>query len=150
MKDLILIIGEEKYFFDTIEEVIQMLLGKKNKDYFHLTEKEKLNRRYLKAYINCRPKRIRIAHTQYGIIREDNTIINREINIEKDFIIDDDITYVLSLLKENIIYILEEMKSNILAKYIDKTNLNNNYIIINNFAIEILKKYLENKYKSKE
>ena len=50
----------------------------------------------------------------------------------------------MSLLKFNKIILLEKTNANILGKYINKENIEENYLILNKFADEIMQKYLEN------
>ena len=70
---------------------------------------------------------------------------NKTTNFDKNaFIIYDEITYILSLLKFNKIILLEKTNANILGKYINKENIEENYLILNKFADEIMQKYLEN------
>ena len=66
------------------------------------------------------------------------------MNSKNAFIIYDEITYILSLLKFNKIILLEKTNANILGKYINKENIEENYLILNKFADEIMQKYLEN------
>ena len=66
-------------------------------------------------------------------------------NYDKEaFIVYDEITYILSMLKFNKIILLEKTNANIFGKYINKENITDNYIIVNKFANEIIQKYLEN------
>ena len=46
--------------------------------------------------------------------------------------------------KFNKIILLERTEANIFGRYINKENIKDNYIIINKFANEIMKKYLKN------
>lgn len=62
---------------------------------------------------------------------------------ENGFIIYDEITYILSMLKFNKLILLEKTEANIFGKYINKDGFEDNYIIINSFANDILKKYLQ-------
>ena len=49
---------------------------------------------------------------------------------------------ILFLLKNNVFTLLENIDSNIFVKYLDKANFDNNYIIVNKYAEEILEKYI--------
>ena len=81
-------------------------------------------------------------------IQNNIKIVKRESNeMEFDtnvFVLYDEITYILSMLNLGKIILLERTDANILGKYINKANIKDNYIIINKFANEIMKKYLEN------
>lgn len=64
-------------------------------------------------------------------------------DIENKFIIKDEITYVLSLLITNKIILLERIDSNIYTANINKSEMKDNYVIVNKFAKELLKIYLK-------
>ena len=64
---------------------------------------------------------------------------------ENAFVLYDEILYILSMLKFNKIILLERTDANIFGRYINKENIKDNYIIINKFANDIMKKYLKNK-----
>ena len=51
-------------------------------------------------------------------------------------------TYILSLLTTNNVILLERIDSNVFTQNLDKSKFNNNYVIVNKFAKELLKKYL--------
>ena len=61
------------------------------------------------------------------------------------FIIKDEMTYILSLLMTNNIILLERKDSNIFTKSINKDNLEDNYIVVNAYAKELLSRYIEEK-----
>ena len=65
---------------------------------------------------------------------------------ENSFILYNEISYILSMLKFNKLILLERTDANIFGRYINKEWIEDNYIIINKFADEILKKYLEEEY----
>lgn len=52
-------------------------------------------------------------------------------------------TYIMSLLLTNKIVLLEKVNSNIFTKDIDKTNIEKNYLVVNNFSKEILEKNIK-------
>jgi len=130
MKKLILIIGKSSFQFDTAEELYQELLGKKDDFYKDLSSEEKEQRRYEKAYINAQGNKDRIVKL--------STMPNFYSNTN-NFYIDSDETYVLSLLNMNIIHLLEEKNSNIFSSSINKSEITDNYIILNHFADSLLK-----------
>ena len=137
MKNLIVIIGKNKYQFDTKEELLQSLLGDSSSEYSNLTAQEKKDRRYLKAYINMLGKEDKILDYK----RESNG--QGEIDISEKFLIDNDDMYVMSLLRANKIILLEHKEANIFAKNIQPSNAQDNYIIINSYALDIVKSYIE-------
>lgn len=125
MKNLILIENGEKYQFDTIKELVEAII---DKNYYQMSEKEKKEKLELKAYANC---------------IQDKIIKKEEIDINSKFVLKDEITYIYSLLNLEKIMLLENINADILTKDLDKTNLEGNYIIVNKFSKELLKKYLE-------
>ena len=92
---------------------------------------EKLEKREMKAIANC-------INNSFEIVENVNSK-----DLENKFVIKDETTYVLSLLIINKIILLERIDSNIYTSSIDKSNMKDNYIIVNKFAKELLKNYLE-------
>ena len=131
MENLIVIEGKEKYKYNDIESLIKGFI---NERYYNMSETEQKNELEKKA----------IANT----IQDNIKIYNMELkaqNYDKEaFIVYDEITYILSMLKFNKIILLEKTNANIFGKYINKENITDNYIIVNKFANEIIQKYLEN------
>jgi len=130
MKDLILIEGNEKYQFDTLEELIETIIHNK---YYEMSENVKKEQLELKAFANCMQENVDIVSKGEKLT-----------SIDGKFIIQDEITYVLSLLLLNKVMLLERTNSNIFTKNLDKSNISDNYIIVNHYAEDLLKKYLEN------
>lgn len=131
LKKIIIIENDNKLQCDTQEEVVRVLLDKK---YYELTEKEKLEKREIKAIANC-------INNKKEIVKE---IEIDDENIEDKFIIKDEMTYILSLLITNKIMLLERIDSDIYTKTLNKSEIKDNYIIVNKFAKEILENYLKN------
>ena len=133
MEKIIVIEEKHKYKYDNLENLVEDFISK---NYYNISTEEK------------------------GIILEKkaaaNTIMDniKTVKIEKypddfeenSFIVCDEISYILSMLKFNKIILLERTDANIFGKYIDKEWIKDNYIIVNKFADEILKKYLEEEY----
>ncbi len=117
LKNLI-VMEEQKYECDTKEELVKLLLGS---DYYDKTEQEKRKTMELKAEIN-----------------RSVAIMNGEWDEQKDFILKDETTYILSLLRLNKILLLEKKDCNIFTKNIDKSQIKENYIIVNNWADKLL------------
>ena len=128
LSKIIIIENDNKVQCDSEEEVIKLLIDKR---YYELSEKEKLERREMKAIANC-------INNSFEIVENVNSK-----DLENKFVIKDETTYVLSLLIINKIILLERIDSNIYTSSIDKSNMKNNYIIVNKFAKELLKNYLE-------
>lgn len=131
MENLIVIEGKEKYQYRDIESLVEKFI---NENYFYMTEADRKAELEKMAIINNPQNKIKICKLD-----------NKTTNFDKNaFIIYDEITYILSLLKFNKIILLEKTNANILGKYINKENIEENYLILNKFADEIMQKYLEN------
>ena len=128
LSKIIIIENDNKVQCDSEEEVIKLLIDKR---YYELSEKEKLEKREIKALANCINNKMQIVEDADS---ED---------IENKFIIKDEITYVLSLLITNKIILLERIDSNISTANINKSEMKDNYVIVNKFAKELLKIYLK-------
>ena len=133
MKNLIVIEGKEKYQFDNFEELIQKFISA---DYFSNSEDEKYNLLEIKSFANTMMDNINIIRLKR---------FPEDFN-EESFIVYDEVSYILSMLKFNKFILLEKTDSNIFGKYIEKSNIEENYIIVNKFASEILKKYLKKEF----
>lgn len=131
LKKLILIEGSEKYQFDTVKELVELIIDKK---YYELTEENKKEKLKLKAVANCMFSNLQIVNN-----------LEELDNIEGKFIIADEITYIYSLLLLNKVTLLESRDANLLATTLNKEEISENYIIVNKFAKELLKKYLDRK-----
>lgn len=128
LSKIIIIENDNKVQCDSVEEVVKTLIDEK---YYELDEKEKLEKREMKAIANC-------INNSFEIVENVNSK-----DLENKFVIKDETTYVLSLLIINKIILLERIDSNIYTSSIDKSNMKDNYIIVNKFAKELLKNYLE-------
>ena len=128
LNKVIIIEDDNKVQCDSVEEVVKTLIDEK---YYELDEKEKLEKREMKAIANC-------INNSFETVENVNSK-----DLENKFVIKDETTYVLSLLIINKIILLERIDSNIYTSSIDKSNMKDNYIIVNKFAKELLKNYLE-------
>lgn len=131
MENLIVIEGKEKYKYNDIESLIKGFI---NERYYNMSETEQKNELEKKAIVNTIQDNIKIYNME-----------SKAQNYDKEaFIVYDEITYILSMLKFNKIILLEKTNANIFGKYINKENITDNYIIVNKFANEIIQRYLEN------
>lgn len=130
MENLIVIEGKEKYQYKDINGLIENFI---NKNYFSMSEEERKNELEKKT----------IANTIQGDIKIVKLEKDKKDFEENAFILYDEISYILSMLKFNKIILLERTDANIFGRYINKENMQDNYIIINKFADEIMKKYLK-------
>ena len=127
LKDLILIENGEEVQCDDLESVVKILI---DENFYNLSDEEKKEKMKIKALANS-----------LGLNMEITGDISSE-DIDGKFIIKDEITYILSLLKTNKILLLENKNANVFGKDIDKSTIQNNYIIINTFAKDLLSKYI--------
>lgn len=130
LKDLILIEGKKKNEFSYEKELIKHLLGD---NYYNSTNYEKKEQIKLNGKLNC-------VNSGMEVIDLKDTNLE---NLENKFIIYDETTYLLSLLLTNRATLLEEKEANIFTRNIDKSKINGNYIIVNTFAKELLKNYVQ-------
>ena len=131
MENLIVIEGKQKYKYNDIKSLIKGFI---NERYYNMSETEQKNELEKKAIANTIQDNIKIYNME-----------SKAQNYDKEaFIVYDEITYILSMLKFNKIILLEKTNANIFGKYINKENITDNYIIVNKFANEIIQKYLEN------
>lgn len=131
MKKLILIEGNDKYQFDALEEMVRFIIDDK---YYEMSRLEKKKLLDMKAFASSLPYKVNIIDR-----------LKKDELIEGKFIIYDEITYILSLLLLNKVTLLESTDSNIFTEYLDKSNISDNYIIVNCFAKELLSSYMANK-----
>lgn len=129
---IILIEDEKDIKCDTKEQTVKTLLGE---DYYNLSEEEKVERMEMRAIANS------FNNPKMRIIKKGENIDS----LDNAFVIYDETTYIYSLLMTNNITMLEKTKEEIFTKGLDKKELTKNYIIVNNFAKELLEKYLETK-----
>ena len=135
MLDKLIIIKDDKdYQCSTFEEIVKYLI---NENYYNLTKQEKENIMMKKAIENAIDKGLKIIKNKDQI---------KEKDLNKSFIIIDEMTVILSIIKDQSkIVLLERKDSNIFNKYIKIPNNNDNYAIINTFATQTLKNYLTTK-----
>ena len=126
LKKIIIVEDNNQYQYDSLEDVVKELI---DENFYNMSQEEKGKEMEMKALANCLNNEMKIMKDIDGQ------------SIEGKFIIKDEITYILSLLTTGNILLLERIDSNIFTKDIDKSNFNDNYIIVNTFADELLKKY---------
>ena len=132
MENLIVIEGKEKYQYKDIKSLIENFISK---NYFNMSEEERKNELKKKTIANTMQSNIKIVKLEK----------EKKDFDENAFVLYDEISYILSMMKFNKIILLERTDANIFGRYINKENIKDNYIIINKFANDIMKKYLKNK-----
>lgn len=111
----IVIESGETYSFSSFEELVRSFLGE---DYYELSNADKKNRLEIKAYSN--------------LLGTNNKINN--------FVLDNEKTYIYSLLLNTNIILFERVGVNILIPKGISVKVSDNYIIVNNYAKKLLKK----------
>lgn len=126
---LIIIENNEDYKFNSFEDIVKYFI---DNNYYDLSSTEKENIIMKKA--------IDISiENGLKIIKNKNEISN----LNESFIAIDEMSVILSILKNQTkIILLERKDSKIFNKYINQPRNDDNYIIINTFAIEALENYL--------
>lgn len=127
LKKLIIIEDGQEVQCNDLKEVVEILI---DENYYNLTEEEKLKQRTMKALANT-------INNKMEVVEE---ITDKDL--ENKFVVKNEITYILSLLITNNILLLERVDADIFIKSKDKEKIKDNYIIVNKFAKEILKKML--------
>ncbi len=128
LKNLIIIENGQEVQCDDIESVVKTLI---DENFYDLTLDEKKERMKMKALANSLGMKIDIVDDV------------KDGNYDGKFIIKDEITYILSLLTTNKVLLLENKEADAFAKNIDKSVIENNYIILNTFAKQLLNDYIK-------
>lgn len=114
-KKLIVIENGEYFQYDKLEDLVKDLI---DDNFYEMSQEERINKMHINALAN-------------GLDRA--SIIN--IKNEKE--------YILSVLVSNRIILLERIDSEIFTKDIEKSKIEDNYIVVNTFALELLSKIKE-------
>ena len=128
LKNLIIIENGQEVQCDDIESVVKTLI---DENFYDLTLDEKKEKMKMKALANSLGMKIDIVDDV------------KDGNYDGKFIIKDEITYILSLLTTNKVLLLENKEADAFAKNIDKSVIENNYIILNTFAKQLLNDYIK-------
>lgn len=139
--NLIVKVGKSIYQLDRIEDLTETVLGKQ---YGQLTEKKK----FLKRYESILPFSIQnkkmIVYSPKGVVKADGSFDNTtRYDIGDSLLIDDELTYFLSLCKLNQLQILEQRDANIFTANMNKSQMKGNYVAVNKFADELLKSHIK-------
>jgi len=139
MKNIIILFGESNHEFNDLNEVQAYLFGD---EYNSLSDEQKEKIRYERAfYVSKFNNNLPIVNTQKGVYEDNYKIIQKGYDLEKSIIIDNEFTYILSLCRINLFILLEKIDSEIFTKTVNKSTIQDNYIVVNTFANNILKKY---------
>lgn len=149
MEDFIVILNKEKYEkFSEADDLINFFMGEDN--YNLKSNSEKLKIRNKKAFINSKGDKSKIINAKKEIeaSKKPIDVINSIKADDEKILIDNDITYITSLLRrsnDNIV-ILENLKHAKFTKGINIGERSGNYIIVNSYSNEILNEYISKCY----
>jgi hypothetical protein len=126
----VLVEGEDDFRCNSFEDVVRALIDEK---YYDMSDEEKQEALRRKAAAN----------------EINGNIFEGEKDLSS-FDLEDETTFILSLLKQGAVYLLENTSSRELTKNIDIPDTNKNYIVVNNFAEELLDNYKKDKNVAKK
>ena len=136
MKKIIIINNGKEYYADNFEELMQLFFGL---DYPQKNFNEKYKVRYDKALAISIKDELDLVDTRVGKLSENGEIVSKEYNFSKSFIIDNEITFMLSLCKFENVMILEERNSSVFNREgVTQFQGEDNYSVINKFCDELL------------
>ena len=142
MKNLILISEGEYYQFDNIEELKKFIIPNMEN-----LEKEKIEKCLYEAIFGFSMlNNLQIVETSKGVYEGNYEIGNEKIDLKRAIIIDNLDTYILSLCKFGAIHLLEEKDNRFYTKNINVELNENNYVVVNAYANELLKRMVGEKY----
>ena len=130
LSKFIIIENNKDYQCNTFEDVVKYFI---DENYYNLTMAEQKNKIMKIAIDNAIDNNLKIVK-----------IVENIDNINESFIAIDEITVILSILKNQLrIVLLERKDSNVFNKYIKIPETNDNYVIINTFSKYALKNYID-------
>lgn len=130
LSKFIIIENNKDYQCNTFEDVVKYFI---DENYYNLTMAEQKNKIMKIAIDNAIDNNLKIVK-----------IVENIDNINESFIAIDEITVILSILKNQLrIVLLERKDSNVFNKYIKISETNDNYVIINTFSKHALKNYID-------
>lgn len=142
MENLIIIEKSKEYFIKDARELFEYFFGK---NYNNLDFNEKYKIRFEKAYGFVIKNDLELVDTRVGVLSGDAEVISKKYEFSKAFIIDNEITFILSLCKFEKILLLEKFdnKNKIfiidgILDFEENLELENGYVIINKFIDRLL------------
>ena len=130
LEELIIIENGKEKQCKSLEELVKTLISE---NYYEISKEEQAEKIKMRANANTLNNRMEISEE------------TDENSLENKFIIKDEITYILSLISTNKIVLLERKDADIFTKNLNKQKIEDNYIIVNKFARDLLKEYVKNK-----
>lgn len=140
MENLIIIDDQNRYQIGSLDELISYFFGE---DYKNLSFNEKYKIRFDKAFGFTIKYKLELVDTRVGVINGDAEVISKTYDFSKAFIIDNEITFILSLCKFDNILILEKFDNDKKILLVDDlvnkdTDIEENYVVINKFIDRLL------------
>lgn len=142
MENLIIIENSKKYLIKDISELFEYFFGE---EYNNLSFNEKYKIRFEKAYGFVIKNDLELVDTRVGVLSGDAEVISKKYEFSKAFIIDNEITFILSLCKFEQILLLEKFDNRDkvfiidgLLNFEENLKVENGYVIINKFIDRLL------------
>ena len=139
---LILTNDGKEYYLESYDELINLIFGE---DYNRKIFNEKYITRFEKAHLIVTEHELDLVDTRVGKLTEDGKIESDKFNFSNSFIIDNDKTFILSLLKVKNMVLLEKKNENIfyiegIIEDLEKSNIIgiNEYVVINKLVDKLL------------
>lgn len=139
---LILTNDGKEYYLESYDELINLIFGE---DYKNKSFNEKYITRFEKAHLIVTEHELELVDTRVGKLTEDGKVESSNFNFSNAFIIDNDKTFILSLLKAKNMVLLEKKNENIfyiegIIEDLEKSNIIgiNEYIVINKLVDKLL------------
>ena len=136
MKKIILIADGEQTQFDSIEELKESIIP----NYLTMSKDDLKKYMYEKVFGFSMINNLQIVDTSKGVYEGNCKIGNQVIDFNNAIIIDNMDSYILSLCRFNAIILLEDKNNRYYTKDIDVNRDSQDYIAVNEFAGNILKK----------
>lgn len=141
MKNIILIFKEKDYQFDDINQLKNFLLP----GYENLSTDEINKKLYENIFGYSVFNDLEIYDTSKGVFESNYEIVNRKAQIERAIVINNMDTFILSLCMHNAIVLLEAKNNRYYTKDLEIEENEQNYMIVNVFSKDILKKLVGEK-----
>ena len=138
MKNIIYLTDDEKYEFDTLEELKSFAFPKVSQ----MSKSEMTDFLYEKILGFSVIHNFQIVDSSVGVMNDEKEPTGETINFDKAIFIDNLDTYLLSLCKYNVIVIFEEVNHRYYTKDVTLAPNEENYAIVNAHADEILKAWV--------
>lgn len=142
MENLIIIDKSKKYFIKNTSELFDYFFGE---EYKNLSFIEKYKIRFEKAYGFVIKNELELVDTRVGTLNGNADVISKKFNFSKAFIIDNEITFILSLCKFEKILILEKIESaekvfliEGIINFEENLEMEDNYVVINKLVDRLL------------